>query len=61
MTHSDGRPNRDISDCLDLALRLANLFPAVVDLETGEIDGPNRWDEVVGNPPGGAHSGCPSR
>ena len=34
MTHSDSRPNRDISDYLDLA-------PAVVDLETGEIDGPN--------------------
>ena len=52
MTHSDNRPNRDISDYLDLALRLANLFPAVVDFETGEIDGPDLWDEVVGNPPG---------
>ena len=28
------------------------MFPAVVDLETGEIVGPSLWDEVVGNPPG---------
>ena len=46
------RPNRDLSDHLDLVLRLANLFPAAVDVETGEIDGTDRWDEVVGNPPG---------
>ncbi len=52
MIHSESRPNRDISEYLDLALRLANLFPAVLDLETGEIVGPSRWDEVVGNPPG---------
>jgi PAS domain-containing protein len=51
MTHSDGRAKRDLSDYLNLALRLARLFPAVLDLETGEI-GPDLWDEVVGNPPG---------
>src|SRR5258707_3041315 len=51
MTHSDSRANRDLSDYLDLALRLANLFPAVLDFETGEIS-PDAWDEVVGNPPG---------
>src|SRR5262245_37973017 len=51
MTHSDSRANRNLSDYLDLALRLANLFPAVLDFETGEI-GPDAWDEVVGNPPG---------
>src|SRR5262245_14014892 len=51
MTHTDKRANRDLSDYLDLALRLANLFPAVLDFETGEI-GPDLWDEVVGNPPG---------
>src|SRR5438477_2723569 len=51
MTHSDSRANRDLSDYVDLALRLANLFPAVLDFETGEI-GPDLWDEVVGNPPG---------
>ncbi len=51
MTHSDSRANRDPSAYLDLALRLANLFPAVLDFETGEI-GPDLWDEVVGNPPG---------
>src|SRR3954469_14353905 len=50
-THSDSRANRDLSDYLDLAVRLANLFPAVLDFETGEI-GPDLWDEVVGNPPG---------
>lgn len=27
MTHSDSRANRDLSDYLNLALRLANLFP----------------------------------
>src|SRR5262249_47894550 len=37
MTHSDGRANRDLSDYLNLALRLANLFPAVLDFETGEM------------------------
>ena len=52
MLDSDRTPNRAISDYLDLALRLANVFPAVVDLETGEIVGPSLWDEVVGNPPG---------
>ena len=52
MLDSDQTPNRAISDHLDLALRLANVFPAVVDLETGEIVGPSLWDEVVGNPPG---------
>src|SRR3954452_22993300 len=51
MTHSDSRANRNLSGYLDLALRLANLFPAVLDFETGEI-GPGFWDEVVGNPPG---------
>lgn len=52
MLESDRLLNRAISDDLDLALRLANVFPAVVDLETGEIVGPSLWDEVVGNPPG---------
>src|SRR3954451_11725355 len=51
MPHSDTRANRDLSDYPNLALRLANLFPAVLDFETGEI-GPGLWDEVVGNPPG---------
>ena len=51
MTHPDSRANRDPSAYLHLALRLANLFPAVLDFETGEI-GPDLWDEVVGNPPG---------
>src|SRR5947209_15923658 len=51
MTHPDSRANRDPPTYLDLALRLANLFPAVLDFETGEI-GPDAWDEVVGNPPG---------
>src|SRR5438874_1873969 len=51
MTHSDSGANRDLSGYLNLALRLANLFPAVLDFETGEI-GPDLWDEVVGNPPG---------
>src|SRR6266568_1339866 len=51
MPHPDSRANRDPSAYLDLALRLANLFPAVLDFETGEI-GPDAWDEVVGNPPG---------
>ena len=51
MTHPNSRANRDLSDCLDLTLGLANLFPAVLDFETGEI-GPDLWDEVVGNPPG---------
>src|SRR3954462_3107693 len=51
MTHSDSGTNRDLSGYLNLALRLANLFPAVLDFETGEI-GPDLWDEVVGNPPG---------
>ena len=40
-----------MSDYLNLALRLANLFPAVLDFETGELS-PDAWDEVVGNPPG---------
>src|SRR3954471_8654323 len=51
MTHSDSGANRDLSGYLNLALRLASLFPAVLDLETGEI-GLGAWDEVVGNPPG---------
>src|SRR5260370_7851093 len=51
MTHSDSKANRDLSDYLDLALRLANLIPAVLDFETGEI-GADLWDEVVGSPPG---------
>src|SRR3954466_6499768 len=51
MTHSDSVANRDLSGYLNLALRLANLFPAVLDCETGEI-APDLWDEVVGNPPG---------
>ncbi len=52
MRDSDQTPNRATSEHLDLALRLANVFPAVADLETGEIAGPSLWDEVVGNPPG---------
>ena len=52
MFDSDRTANRAISDHLSLALRLANVFPAVVDLETGEIVGPSLWDEVLGNPPG---------
>jgi two-component system, sensor histidine kinase and response regulator len=52
MLDSDQTPNRATSEHLDLALRLANVFPAVVDLETGEIVGPSLWDDVVGNPPG---------
>ncbi len=52
MAHPDARPNQDLPDHLDLVLRLANLFPATVDVVTGEIDGTDRWDEVVGNPPG---------
>jgi two-component system, sensor histidine kinase and response regulator len=51
MTHSDSGANQDQSSYVNLALRLANLFPAVLDFETGEI-GPDLWDEVVGNPPG---------
>src|SRR4029077_15041526 len=51
MTHSDSGANRDLTGYVNLALRLANLFPAVLDFETGEI-GPDLWDEVVGNPPG---------
>src|SRR5204862_1327007 len=51
MTHPTSTANRDLSDYLDLALRLANLFPALLDFETGEIS-PDLWDEVVGNPPG---------
>ena len=51
MDHADSRANRDLSDYQDLALRLANLFPAVLDLETGEI-GLGAWDEVVGNAAG---------
>jgi PAS domain S-box-containing protein len=51
MTHPDSTPNRDLSGYLDLALRLANLFPAVLSCKTGAI-GPDLWDEVVGNPPG---------
>jgi PAS domain-containing protein len=52
MHDSDRTANRTISDHLGLALRLANVFPAVVDLDTGEILGPSLWDEVLGNPPG---------
>jgi two-component system sensor histidine kinase/response regulator len=52
MLDSNQMLNPPISDYLDLALRLANVFPAVVDLATGEIVGPSLWDEVVGNPPG---------
>ena len=37
MTHPNSTANRDLSDYLDLALRLANLFPALLDFETGEI------------------------
>ena len=37
MPQPDNRANRDPSAYLDLALRLANLFPAVLDFETGEI------------------------
>ena len=58
MLDSDQMLNRAISEYLDLALRLANVFPAVVDLETGEIVGPSLWDEVVGNPPGTTAPGC---
>src|SRR5260370_33843901 len=51
MTSDSGRGIRNASVFLDLALRLANLSPAVLDFETGEIS-PDAWDEVVGNPPG---------
>src|SRR4051794_12474774 len=51
MTHANSGANRDLSGYLNLALRLAPLFPAVLDFETGEI-GPDLWDEAVGNPPG---------
>jgi len=37
MTHPNRTSNRDLSDYLDLALRLAKLFPALLDFETGEI------------------------
>jgi two-component system sensor histidine kinase/response regulator len=37
---------------LELALRMANLCPAVVDLTTGEFSGHERWDAVIGNPEG---------
>ena len=37
MTHPNSTANRDLSDYLDLALRLANLFPALLDFDTGEI------------------------
>src|SRR5262245_59829847 len=50
MPFYDDLPNRGISDHLDLALRRAKVFPAVVDLLTGEIVGPSRWYEVVGDP-----------
>ncbi|HMB08333.1 MAG TPA: PAS domain-containing protein, partial [Isosphaeraceae bacterium] len=42
---------------LELALRMANLCPAVVDLTTGERSGQERWDAVIGNPEGttGSH------
>ena len=36
---------------LELALRMANLCPAVVDLATGRFSAHQRWDEVIGNPP----------
>lgn len=52
MLDPDQTLNRAITDYLDTALRLANVFPALVDLETGVIVGPSLWDEVVGNPPG---------
>jgi two-component system, sensor histidine kinase and response regulator len=51
MSNSDSRANRDPSAYLDLILQLANLFPALLDFETGAIS-PDLWDEVVGNPPG---------
>ena len=51
MTHTDRRANRDLSDYLNLALRLANLFPTVLDFETGEI-GPDLWDETRRQPAG---------
>ena len=44
MIHSDDMPNRALSDYLDLALRLANVFPAVVDLR----DGRDRRPQPVG-------------
>jgi hypothetical protein len=59
MTHLDSTANRDLSDYLDLALRLANLFPALLDFETGEIGselaschGPRRLGprRMLGNP-----------
>ena len=37
---------------LELALRMAHLCPAVVDLTTGEFSGHERWDAVIGNPEG---------
>jgi two-component system sensor histidine kinase/response regulator len=51
MSQSDSKANPDPSAYLDLAFRLANLFPAVLDFETGDITS-DAWDEVVGNPPG---------
>jgi hypothetical protein len=48
MTYPNSRANLDPSDYLDLALRLADVFPAVLDFEAGEI-APDLWDEVVGN------------
>ena len=46
------RPQVDTRQQLDLALRMANLCPAVVDLMTGEFSGEARWDAVIGNPEG---------
>src|SRR5260370_2269777 len=51
MTASNSRATRTLSEYLPRALRLANLFPALLDFETGAIS-PDLWDEVVGNPPG---------
>src|SRR4051812_30301326 len=52
MTHPNRTANRDLSDYLDLALRLANLFPALLDFETGEI-GPDLVGRSRRKPAGG--------
>jgi PAS domain S-box-containing protein len=41
---------------IELALRLASLCPAVVDLVNGEISGAEMWDAVIGNPEGSTGS-----
>ena len=45
-------PKLDADQQLELALRMAQLCPAVVDLATGKFSAHERWDEVIGNPAG---------